>query len=236
MKPILIISATRHKKSHTKIYQSLNMLSSDNKNAELKLEIIENNTHGLPTVYNKYINRKTLNKHDIVLFVHDDVYIDDLKLKGKLYNNLREMYDIVGVAGCIKPIIKAPVLWHLMSHPDDQRGVVFHEKQIAEDQIATYASSFGHTPSRVAIIDGMFMAINLKRVLSTQWRFDEQFDFNHYDIAGCLTANKEKLKIGVAPIHTIHSSKGLTSIDDVSWVESQQKFLDTYTDVHNNRS
>lgn len=229
MKPILVVSATRHKRAHTKIYQSLHALSGNSKNAELKLDIIENNTQGLPAIYNKYLNRKTLSKHDIILFVHDDVYIDDLKLRGKLYNNLREMYDIVGVVGCVNPVVSPPVLWHLMSDPDDRRGVVYHEKQIDEDQISIYASPFGYTPSRVAIVDGLFMAVNLKKVLSAQWKFDEQFNFHHYDIAGCLSANKKRLKIGVAPIHVIHSSKGITSVDDVDWAESQQKFLNIYS-------
>lgn len=229
MKPILVVSATRHKKDTTKIYQSLGYMSATNKNAELKLEITENNTEGLPTVYNRYLTKSVLKKHDIVLFVHDDVYVDDLRLKGKLYNNLNEMYDIVGLAGCIKPVIKKPVLWHVMSHRDNLRGFVHHEQKIADDQIATRVTSFGYTPCRVAIVDGLFMAVNLKRVLQTDWKFNEEFNFHHYDIAACLDANKYKLKIGVAPIHVIHSSPGLLDIRDVSWSQSQDKFIQLYT-------
>ncbi len=229
MKPILVVSATRHKRAMTKIYQSVGQLSGKSKTSELKLDIVENNTTGLPKLYNSYLNSNTLKKHDIVLFVHDDVYIDDLKLKGKLYNNLSQMYDIVGVAGCIKPTIRKPVLWHLLSSPEDRRGFVHHEKQIAQEQYATYVTPFGYTPSRVALIDGLFMAVNLKKVLHAGWSFNDQFDFHHYDIAACMDANKLKLKIGVAPIHVIHSSPGLTDMNDIAWNKSQDKFIQLYT-------
>ena len=139
------------------------------------------------------------------------------------------MYDIVGVAGCIKPTIRKPVLWHLLSSPEDRRGFVHHEKQVAQEQYATFVTSFGYTPSRVALIDGLFMAVNLKKVLHAGWSFNEQFDFHHYDIAACVDANRLKLKVGVSPIHVIHSSHGLTDINDIAWSKSQDKFIKLYT-------
>jgi hypothetical protein len=221
MKQILIVSCTRGPKSETKIYKSMSHFS------DVKLEIVEQNNNGLPQVYNRYINNKTLKKHDIVLFVHDDVYIDDLRLRGKLYNNIRA-FDIVGLAGCVKPVIKKPVLWHLMSARSNHRGVVYHPCKVTEDEYAVAATSFGYTPSRVAIIDGLFMAVNLKSVLNSQWKFNENFTFHHYDIAGCLDANNKRLKIGVAPIHVIHDSLGLNSMTDKTWTDSQNKFLELY--------
>lgn len=223
MKPILIVSCTRGTKTATKIHNSMNMLSK----SEVKLEIIEQNTRGLPEVYNEYISEKIAKKHDIVLFVHDDVYIDDLKLRGKLYNNINA-FDIVGLAGCVKPKIKQPVLWHLMAERNNLRGCVAHPINISDSEYAVVNTTFGYTPSRVAIIDGLFMAINLKTVLKSGWRFNENFHFHHYDIASCLDANKLKLKIGVAPIHVIHDSPGLLNTNDLSWSRSQQTFLKLY--------
>lgn len=200
--------------------------------SEIRLDVIEQNAQGLPRVYNSYLTQHTLKKHDIVLFVHDDVYIDDLKLKGKLYSNT-QAFDIVGLAGCIKPTIKPPVLWHLMAERKNLRGSVAHPVKIADEQYAVMTTTFGYTPSRVAIIDGLFMAVNLKSVLQTGWKFNENFDFHHYDIASCLDANKLKLKIGVAPIHVIHDSPGLMSTDDLSWSRSQNKFLEIYGTKNN---
>lgn len=225
MKPILVVSCTKHKKATTRLYKSLSFLANPK---ELKLVIVENNTDGLPSVYNKYINQKTLKKHDIVLFVHDDVYIDDLKLRGKLYANLNSNYDIVGLAGCVKPRIKKPVLWHQMADRQHHRGYVMHDVRVGDDEYAVHCSSFGHTPSRVAIIDGLFIAINLKQILKSEWKFNEAYEFHHYDIASCIDANRKQLRIGVAPINVIHSSTGLQSLDDISWNKSQDMFIKQY--------
>lgn len=223
MKPILIVSCTRGHKRDTKIFKSMNILQP----GDVKLYIHENNKAGLPEVYNTHLTKKTLKKHDIVLFVHDDVYVDDLKIRGKLYNNI-QAFDIVGLAGCVKPKISRPVLWHLMTSRDNLRGSVCHPHKVSDDEYAVMNTSFGYTPSRVTIMDGLFMAVNLKAVLAAEWKFNENFKHHHYDIASCLDANKKSLRLGVAPIHTIHDSQGLKSINDTNWAKSQDQFMDIY--------
>jgi len=223
MKSILVICCCRGKKAQTKLYES--MAGFDR--SEAKVIYHEDNTKGLPEVYNQYITSKTAKKHDIVLFVHDDVYIDDYKLKGKLYANMN-MFDIVGLAGCIKPKIKSPCLWHLMSAEKNHRGSVYHPFQVDEDVYSIKNKTFGYTPARVAIIDGLFIAVNLKPVLEAGWKFNESYDFHHYDISSCIDANRLKLKIGVAPIHVIHSSLGLSNPNDLSWRRSEKTFLQQY--------
>ena len=123
MKKILVVSCTARRerdKNDLKISQSLRFMTD-----EVKLKIHFENSEGLGQVYNNYINHKISSKHDIVLFVHDDVYIDDYKLRGKLYAAIKE-YDIIGLAGCIDPKIKSPALWHLMADRDNWRGYVAH--------------------------------------------------------------------------------------------------------------
>jgi GT2 family glycosyltransferase len=90
-----------------------------------------------------------------------------------------------------------------------------------------YVTSFGPTPSRVAIIDGVFMAINLEKIASAGVRFDEQFKFHHYDIDFSLQCNKNSLKIGVWPILINHQSPGLKGFDD-SWNSSNEKFINKW--------
>ena len=77
--------------------------------AEVKLKIHFENTTGLPEVYNQYITPQTLANHDVVLFAHDDLYVDDFKLRGKLLSAM-DAFDIVGLAGCLQPAIKKPAL------------------------------------------------------------------------------------------------------------------------------
>jgi hypothetical protein len=89
-------------------------------------------------------------------------------------------------------------------------------------------TAFGPTPSRVALIDGLFMAIHLPSILDKGWRFNENYTFHHYDLASCIDANRKGLKIGVYPIHVIHQSPGLLSMEDKLWKDSNQKFLQEY--------
>ena len=84
MKKILIVSCTKGEAKNTLLYKSLGQMKDD-----IKLVVTANNTKGLPEVYNRHITSENLINHDIVLFVHDDVYIDDLKLQGKLYTRVR---------------------------------------------------------------------------------------------------------------------------------------------------
>jgi hypothetical protein len=221
MKKILVVSCTsssEDSRDSLKIYQSLSKLDDN----ELNIHYL--NTRGLPEIYNKYITSKYASMYDIALFVHDDVYIDDYNLCTKLYNGMR-VYDIIGLAGCKSPVIRSPALWHIMSHCKDHRGYVSHPT--SESQIAV--SSFGPTPDRVTLVDGLFMAVNLPKAIETGWRFNESFDFHHYDLSSCLDANQKKLKIGVVPINVIHSSPGLRTLDDPHFQKSEQKFIEMYS-------
>ena len=139
-----------------------------------------------------------------------------------------KMFDIVGLAGCLKPVIKTPALWHLMSSRENHRGGVYHPVAIDDVTQPVRYSSFGFTPARVTIIDGLFIAINLKVALNKKWSFNENYAYHHYDIASCIDANMKQMKIGVAPIHAIHQSAGLSSTNDTRWRESEAKFLAQY--------
>lgn len=224
MKKILAVTCTkkdRHDKNSLLIYKSLDLLKH-----EIDLDIYFGNTTGLPEIYNKYITKKTAKKYDYVLFVHDDVYVDDLKIRGKLYT-AHKQYNVVGLAGCLKPAIKKPALWHMMSDRSNWRGYVAHNNK--DDFTTINMTSFGPTPSRVVLIDGLFMSVDIKAALKADWKFDERFKFHHYDLASCLSANKKKMTIGVTPISVIHSSPGLANYHDPIFQESEKLFLKSYT-------
>ena len=224
MKKILAVACTKKSKQDKGsllVYRSLDMLRQ-----EIDLDIHFENTRGLPEVYNTYITKKTLKKYDIVTFIHDDVYVDDLKIRGKLYT-AHKQFNIVGLAGCLKPVVKKPALWHLMSERSNWRGYVAHNHK--DDFATVNMTSFGPTPSRVVLIDGLFMSVDLKSALAADWKFDERFKFHHYDMSSCLYANKKRMTIGVTPINVIHSSPGLTNYHDPVFQDSEKLFLDSYS-------
>ena len=223
MKKILVVTCTKGDGKNTQLVQSLSPLTDD-----VKLVVNINNECGLSKAYNKQLTPDNLIHHDIVLFAHDDVFIDDLKLKGKLYTAIDELqYDIVGLAGASEVKISKPCLWHRMSTRESWSGAVSHQIE-SEGTSKLHVTSFGPWPRRCLILDGLFLAVDLKRALEVDWKFNENYDFHHYDISSCLDANQKKLKLGTYPIHTTHMSPGLKDYNDSVYQKSEQTFYKEY--------
>jgi len=202
-------------------YESVNRLAD-----EVDVVYEENNTEGLSKRYNDLI-RTSKNLYEYIVFVHDDVFVDDLNVCQKLIHAHRD-FDIVGLAGGINPVIQKPALWHLMCGgfgSGNLRGAVAHPA----GPEAVAMTSFGSTPARVAILDGLFLSIKVSSIRSKKWQFNENYKFHHYDIASCIDANQKKLKLGVAPIWVIHNSPGLLNINDKMFTDSQETFMREYS-------
>jgi hypothetical protein len=205
-------------KSLAKIERETNFVLLD------KLFFATQNKKGLSEAYNKFFFDNPI--YDMVVFVHDDMWIDDAGFITKLMEH-HTKYDIIGLAGGLKPILKAPALWHIMCggfQGGNLRGFAGHYLPDGTTNI----TNFGPTPTRVAIIDGAFMSINVKTITTAKWKFNENYTFHHYDISSCIDANKLKLRIGVVPILTYHNSPGLRDINDKTFNENQSKFLAEY--------
>jgi GT2 family glycosyltransferase len=190
---------------------------SDNfKNATIVCE----NKKGLPSVYNKYISEPFRDKK--VIFVHDDVLIEDLFLEEKLDLAL-EKYDVVGLAGAKTCDLKASApAWHLMAKREDFVGEVAHSHEKK-----TWTTVFGPTDSRALTLDGLFLAVNVAKLLDTNTFFDEKFAFHHYDITFCLKCNENKIKMGVYPIKVTHFGLG-DSMNTPEWNQSAEIFRKFY--------
>lgn len=223
---VVLISCTRKSKEEAPSLPLYRSYTDGLRTPLIKLDMTWDNSEGMPTVYNRKLEEYRNSSAEFLVFVHDDVYIDDLKLYEKLSLSKNKLnYDIVGLAGGLNPRLTDLALWHIMTEKNQQRGEVAHP---AGNQGQTMTTAFGPTPSRVAIADGLFLAAHLPSINKTKWKFNENYKFHHYDIASCIDANRMSLKIGVYPIHVIHSSPGLLSIHDKSWSESNKKFLEEY--------
>lgn len=189
------------------------------------LDMVFENSDGLPKVYNRKLAQYAGSGAEFIVFVHDDVYLDDLKLYDKLSTAHRNLgYHIIGVAGATRVQMSDPALWHLMAKRRDFRGYALHFTKTGR----IMCSSFGPTPDEVAVVDGVFIAAHLPSVVSSGWRFNENYEFHHYDLAGCLDARAKGLKVGVYPIHLIHESPGLDSVSNPLWKGSNERFLSEY--------
>jgi hypothetical protein len=183
--------------------------------------IIENNSHGLSKVYNKFLTEEY--KNDYIIFVHDDVLIDDLFYSEKIQMAF-EQYDIIGLAGTKKCNLNTDMIaWHLASDRNFYVGEVSHyakEKKV-------WTTVFGPTDSRALILDGLFIGVNIEKAIEKQLQWDENFNFHHYDISFCLRANNLKIKAGVFPLRAVHYGLGDSMLTN-EWRESNKLFKTLY--------
>lgn len=164
-----------------------------------------NNKEPIYKHYNTVLEMAREELYDAVVLCHDDIDIQDSNWKDKVKRGLEE-YDIIGLAGAKAIHMRKPVLWHLMSEPESWSGAVAHP----HSEGGTFVTAFGPAPRRCLLLDGLFLAINVKK-LTDDIVFDEQnpAPFHFYDLDFCLTGNKHKLKLGTWPIWCLHESPGL---------------------------
>ena len=201
------------------------LFRADSKNL-VSLDITFSNTLGLPELYNQKIEEYLDSDFTFLVFCHDDVYVDDHNLATKLHlARIQFGFDIIGLAGGSSPKIASPTLWHLMCDKKTQRGAVTHP---TFDRSSLSVTPYGKSPAQVDIVDGLFMAVNVSAIKASNWRFNPNYRFHHYDLASCLDAKGIGMTTGVYPIHVVHSSPGLKCYEDPEWMRSDAMFLKEY--------
>ena len=188
-------------------------------NSSIEPYIFKDNKRGLSECYNEILKEpKHLDK--TVLFVHDDVELEDNRMVNKLVNS---PYDVTGLAGAKTFDKRAPKLaWHLASSKQDYVGEVAHCYQEK-----VWTTVFGPTNSRSLTLDGLFLAVKPNILNQKGLTFDEDFQFHFYDIAFCLRANQHKVSCGVLPIRAIHHGIGDSMLTS-EWQNANSLFREKY--------
>ena len=223
-------TSTEETFKNTSLGKSLSRLE---KILDFSTKIFYENKEGLSTCYNKaievFLKRRQdelvnyKDSIDALVFVHDDVSLTDIFLDEKLETGFKT-YGILGVAGSSKFSLNEPVVWH-NSPKECWSGAVEHpmvNKDVAPGSF--YYTLFGATPKTCAVIDGVFIAIDLTKI--GKLRFQEEFMFHFYDLAFCMEAYFEKIKIGTTNVHLTHMSHG--DYRNSGWTEMQDKFVKKY--------
>lgn len=221
---IEIISATR--KSEEEFWKSsatgisLRRLAFDKK---INFHIEFSNGRGLPEIYNERIIASNDNKY--LVFMHDDVWIEDLFFSQNVVQGLAE-YDIIGVAGNRRRIPFQPSWCFIDSKmsPDKREnlsGTIAH----GMDPFGMPSHS-GPAPAECELLDGVFLAAKKSALLASNTRFDPIFNFHFYDLDFCRTARKNKLRLGTWPISLTHQSPGL--FNSVAWKEKYQSYMEKW--------
>jgi hypothetical protein len=185
------------------------------------IEKINNGEKSLSQVYNEILAEA---KSDIVILCHDDVYFDTNAWYSKVIKNFEKNdVGIIGVAGTT--YLSESGMWWESNHRKNMIGIVNHEKE-GKKWESKYSPSFGNEIKEVAIIDGLFIAINKKRIKKY---FVEDFKgFHFYDIPFCVENYLEGVKIGVCTnIRITHKSIGQTN---EQWEQNRQLFVNKYSE------
>ena len=146
-----------------------------------------NNNEGLPTIYNRVLERAR-NDPAIMVFVHDDVHFCDLYWVDAILNGLHK-FQILGVAGNKR---RAPnqCSWafldesFVMDQQENLTGALFR----GPDYPPRILSFFGPVGQPVKLLDGVLLVAYSKTLIDSDIRFDERFKFHFYDLDFCRQA------------------------------------------------
>lgn len=185
------------------------------------IQVIEivNNGEALTKAYNRGLE---MAKNDIVVFMHDDVTFDNSGWGKKLLKHFQETdYGILGLAGTTD-IPETGKWWE-----DRQKmvGIVNHESG-GKKWESKYSKSWEGGITEVAVVDGLFFAVNKKRIHAI---FDETIDgFHFYELDFVLSNHLDGVKVGVIyNIRVTHKSIGQTN---AQWESNRVQFSTKFAD------
>jgi GT2 family glycosyltransferase len=223
---IEIVSATRRTEadfwSASALGISLRRLGFDRR---LVPRIAFENRRGLPEIYNARIDAEDAAAH--LVFVHDDVWLDDYLITDRVVNGLRN-FDVIGVAGNRRRVARQPA-WAFV---DD--ALTWDAREYLSGAVAHGAQPFGPVswfgPSTVAceLLDGVFLAASTAVLRQHAVRFDPRFAFHYYDMDFCRSARAAGLRLGTWPICITHQSGGAFGMPP--WREVQDAYFAKWGD------
>ncbi|CAB3697665.1 glycosyltransferase [Trinickia soli] len=225
-KPIRLVCATRHSQDRFLRETALGRSLSVQRQARApELLLFDDNTTGLPALYNAAIEQAADNPA-ILVFVHDDVSINDFFWTERVREGLRE-FNVLGLAGNRRRSPQQPAWAFATPHftwdsPEYLSGSVGHGKGLASEGV----SYFGPAGVECKLLDGLMLVADSERLIESGVRFDEQFDFHFYDMDFCRQAELKGLTMGTWPISVVHESAG--AFNTPPWRAGYERYLRKY--------
>ena len=224
---IEIVSATRLSENdfweRAALGVSLRRLAQD---ARLAARVAHSNQSGLPEIFNARILAP--DSADLLVFMHDDVWIDDYFLVDRVIEGLRT-YDVLGVAGNRRRVngqpswafVDARLTW------DDKAnlsgGIAHGTLPFGE------VALFGAAPTDCELLDGVFLAARKSALVANRVLFDPRFDFHFYDLDFCRSARQRGLRLGTWPICLTHQSNGSRTFGTENWAAKYRAYLEKWS-------
>jgi glycosyltransferase involved in cell wall biosynthesis len=230
MEIIRFVCATRESRDEfftkTPLGRSLLLYRTFPRRQAIELRLFAENRQGLSSVYNVAIEEARTTPV-VLVFVHDDVYLNDYYWAYHLFNAL-EKFGIMGLAGNRR---RAPgqASWMFLDerfipdHPENLSGVVGHGNGFPD---LRQLSVYGDPGQEVKLLDGVLLAARSTTLLEKQLRFDPQFKFHFYDMDFCRQAELRGVSMGTWAISVIHASAG--RLGEADWQAAYRRYLEKY--------
>ena len=193
--------------------------------SSVELRLFERNTLGLPTIYNVAI-REARTAPATLIFLHDDVFLSDFSWAYNVTEGLKA-FDVIGITGNKRRLPRQPS-WAFVDErfnwdaPENLSGIVGNGTAFP----CTDLNAYGPPNQEVKMLDGLFLACRSDVLIKSGLLFDEQFDFNLYDVDFCRQAELKGLRMGTWRISVIHESGG--RLGTPSWDRAYRKYLDKW--------
>lgn len=164
-------------------------------------------------------------KSDYLVFIHDDVWIDDYFLADRVIEAC-VVFDIVGVAGNRRRLPNQPS-WAFIDatfkwdDPTNLSGRVAHGAQPFGA-----VGYYGTVPAQCELLDGVLLAARKATLAPHGVRFDPRFDFHFYDVDFCRVAREKGLTLGTWPICITHQSRGVADYE--RWAGKYRLYLEKW--------
>ena len=186
------------------------------------------NRRGLPDVFNERIHAAA--GHDHLVFVHDDVWLDDFFLAEPVMEGLAS-FDVIGVAGNRRRVPRQPA-WAFVGKNADG-PVCLGRQTLSQRCHRSWREAIRRhflvwrRQAECELLDGVFLAARRSTLRSKGVRFDPSFDFHFYDLDFCRSARAAGLRLGTWPIAMTHQSGGAFGSGAVE-CSVHQKYLEKW--------
>ncbi|SIQ69004.1 glycosyltransferase family 2 protein [Pseudacidovorax sp. RU35E] len=198
-----------------------------NNHPRYRRRIFFSNQQGLPGLFNAVIDQAQ--PQDILVFVHDDVWIEQSDFAAQLVTALRR-FDLVGIAGNRRRV-PGQTAWPFIPTPDNEFTWDFPNLSgavLCESLRAPKLLDYGAAPAPCELLDGVLLAARSRVLQRGNVRFDEQFAFHFYDMDLCRQARANGLRLGTWPLRIFHASSGL--FGSPSWHSGKERYLAKWKD------
>lgn len=227
MPKIEIVSATRlaEKDFWIRSALGLSLRRLSQHEGRLIANISFENTHGLPAIYNAAIADS--GDSDILVFVHDDVWINDNFFSDRVIEGLAR-FDVIGVAG--------------NRHRANGPAWAFVDTRLTWDDRARLTGSigsgsdpfspilyFGYAPAECQLLDGVFLCARRSTLVKRGISFDPRFDFHFYDLDFCRNSRRKGLRLGTWPVCLTHQ-KTVSAFGSDAWHRAYEAYREKWDD------